>query len=62
MIGHELTIEQHEVAGLEARDQPGQSNLRGIPLAAEHAFAEEGAAQLHPVKAADQLMATPHLD
>ena len=40
---------------LEARDKPGQRDLRGVGHPAEHAFAEEGAAELHAVEPADQI-------
>ena len=62
MLGHELAVEQREIADLEARDQPGERDLRRVGRAAEHAFAEEGAAELHAVEAADQRVAVPHLD
>jgi len=62
MLGHELAIEQREVPRLEAGDQPRQRHLGCIARPAEHAFAEEGAAQLHAVKTADQLAALPDLD
>ena len=54
MLGRELRVEQPEPSGAKAREQMHQRNLRGVPGAMEHAFAEEGAAQAHPVKAADQ--------
>ena len=64
VVGHELAVEQGEAADLEARDQPGQRDLRRVGRAAEHAFAEEGAAEPDAVKAADQLaaVAVPDLD
>ena len=54
VVGHELAVEQGEIADLQARDEPGQRDLRGVGRAAEHAFAEEGAAELHAVEPADQ--------
>ena len=62
MLGHELAVEKREIADLEARDQPGERDLRRIGSAAEHALAEKGAAELHAVEAADQLGAFPDLD
>ena len=46
----------------KARDQPGKRDLRRIGRAAEHAFAEEGAAELHAVETADESLVLPHLD
>jgi hypothetical protein len=62
MLGHELAVEKAEVADLESRDQPCEGDLRCIGPAAEHALAEESAAELHTVEAADQLGAVPDLD
>ena len=55
VAGHELAVEQGEAADLQPRDQPGQRDLRGVGHPAEHAFAEEGAAELDAVEPADQL-------
>ena len=60
VVGHELAVEQREIAGLEARDQPGERDLRGVGRAAEHAFAEEGAAELDAVEPADELARPCH--
>ena len=62
MLGHELTIEKREVAGLKPSDKPGEPDFRSIPHAAEHTLAEEGAAELHAVKPADELASLTHLD
>jgi hypothetical protein len=62
VIGHELAVEQPEAADLQPRHQPGQSHLRSIGASREHAFAEEGRAELHAVKAADKLPILPALD
>jgi hypothetical protein len=62
MLGHELAIEKGEVPDLEARDQPCERDLGRVGAAAEHALAEEGAAELHAVKAADQPILVPDLD
>src|SRR5258706_16235045 len=62
MLGHELTVEQGEIADLKAGDEPGERDLRGVAGTAEHAFAEKGAAELHAVEAADKLAITAHLD
>jgi hypothetical protein len=55
MVGHELTVEQTEMADLEARDQPGKRDLGSVGRPAEHRFAEESAAQFDAVEAADEL-------
>jgi hypothetical protein len=62
MFRHELAVEQGEVAGLEPCYEPGERDFRGVAGAAEHALAEEGAAELYAVKAADELAALPDLD
>src|SRR5206468_994657 len=62
MLGHELAVEQREVADLQSRHQPRERDLRGIARPAEHAFAEKGAAELHAVEAADELPVATDLD
>ena len=62
MAGHELAIKQREMADPKARNQPGECDLRGIGHPAEHRLAEEGPAQLHPVKAPDQFALMPAFD
>lgn len=62
MLGHELAVEQLVAAGDEAGDQPGQCHLRGIGPVGEHAFPEEGAAELYPIEAARQLSVGPAFD
>jgi hypothetical protein len=62
MIGLELAIEQGEATRLQPRDEPGEGNLRGVGRAADHAFAEKGAAEREPVKPADQIVPIPALD
>ena len=47
---------------LQPRDEPRERDLGRVGPAAEHAFAEEGAAELHAVEAADEVAAVPHLD
>ncbi len=54
MVGHELAIEQQEMAEPEPRHKPGKRDLRRIGSKAEHRFAEEGAAKAHPVEATNQ--------
>ena len=53
---------KREIAGLEAGDKPGKRDLRCVGHAAEHAFAEEGAAELHAVEPADEIARLPDLD
>ncbi len=62
MLGGKLRVEQPEPAGAKAREQMHERRLRGVARAMEHAFAEEGAAQAHPIKAADQGLALVGLD
>lgn len=62
MVGHELAIEQREIADLETRDEPGERDLGSIAGAAEHALAEERAAELDAVKPANELARAPDLD
>jgi hypothetical protein len=62
MLRHELTIEQSEIADLQARDQPCKRNLRSVTSAAEHALAKEGAAELDAIEAANELAIAPYLD
>jgi len=62
VIGDELAIEQAETSGLEPRHQPGESDLRSVALAAEHALTEEGAAQPDAVEPAHQLSVVPAFD
>jgi len=59
MFGHELAVEKREIADLEARDERSEGDLRGVGPAAEHALAEEGAAELHAIESADQLFVLP---
>lgn len=62
MIGLELAVEQREAADPEPRDQPGERDLGSIARAADHRFAEKGAAQRQAVKPADQPVAVPAFD
>lgn len=58
----ELAIEQGKTAQPHARDKMCKRHLRGIGFAAEHRFAEKGAAQLHSIEPADQPPFEPCLD
>src|SRR3954453_11976462 len=62
MLGDELCVEELEAADAQPGDEMDESHLAGIGGAAEHALAEEGGAELHAVKAADQRIANPALD
>lgn len=62
MSGDELGVEQREAAIFQTGDEIDQRDLAGVPRCGEHAFAEEGAAQMDAVKAADQLALLPDLD
>jgi hypothetical protein len=59
---HELAIEKRVAAHLQARDQPGEGDLRRVRGLAEHALAEEGAAERDPVKTAGEGIAVPDFD
>ena len=60
--GLELAVEQGEPADAQPRDQPGERDLRRVGRAADHAFAEERAAERQAVEPADQLVAVPAFD
>jgi len=62
MAGHELTIEQSEMADLQPRHQPCQCYLRSIGHPAKHRFPEEGPAELHAIKPTDELTVVPAFD
>jgi len=62
MVGHELAVEQGEACEPHPRDQPGKRHFRRIRAPRYHGFAEKGLPQRHAIKAADQLLAIPHLD
>ena len=62
MRSHELAVEKREAAHLEPGDEPGESDFRCIGGAAEHAFTEEGAPELHSVKPSDQHPIVPDFD
>ena len=58
----ELRVEQDEAAEPEPRHQMHQRHLGGVAHPAEHALAEEGAAQHHAIEPADQPPLLPDLD
>ena len=62
MAGDELAVQQQETPGPQACDQMDQGDLLSVGLAAEHAFAEERAADPHSVKPTDQNAVVPNLD
>ncbi len=62
MRGHELAVEQREVADPQPGNKPGQRNLRGVGHAAEHGLPEKGTAKLHAIEAAYQFALVPALD
>jgi len=61
MMRDELGVEQTKAPQSEARHEMGERNLAGIAHAAEHALAEEGAADANAVEPADQLLRVPRL-
>src|SRR3546814_20469324 len=52
--GDELRVDEGEAAGTQPGDEMDERDLAGVAGAAEHAFAEEDAAQRDPVETADQ--------
>ncbi len=62
MFGHELAVEESEVSRPKACNEPGEGDLRRVAPPAEHAFSEEGSAELDSVEPADELFTFPHLD
>lgn len=62
MRRHKLTVQHLPPANPQARHQMGQRYLAGIGAAADHRFAEKGAAQADAIKAADQFAALPTFD
>jgi hypothetical protein len=62
MPGDELGVEQRESPILQSRDEIDECDLARVARPGEHAFAEKGAAEMHPVKPADKLVVLPHLD
>src|SRR5262249_42006164 len=62
VLGRELRVEQPEPPGPKAREQMHKRDLRGVAGAVKHALAEEGAAQAHPVKTADERIALVGLE
>lgn len=62
MIGLKLAIEQRKAACFQSRDEPGQRDLGGVGRAADHAFAEKGAAEREAIEPADQSIAVPAFD
>ena len=60
--GEELDVEQSEATVAQVVDQVNERHLAGVAFAAEHALAEEGAAQRDTVEAADQAALRPALD
>ncbi len=59
MGGEKLRIEQGEPAADHPRHQMHQRHFAGVALARKHAFAEEGAAQFHAIKPANQFAVAP---
>ncbi len=62
MRGDELAVEQLPAAGDQPRDEMRERDLRGVAHAADHRFAEKGAAQCDAVESADQLALLPAFD
>ena len=59
MFRQELRVEQHKTTPSQPRNEMNQSNLAGVAFAREHAFAEEGSAEIHTIEAAGQPAVAP---
>lgn len=62
MRGDELAVEQLPAARDQPRDEMRERDLRRVARAADHRFAEKGAAQRHAVEPADEFAALPAFD
>lgn len=62
MVGHELAVEQIEIARLQPRNQPNERDLGRIGAARKHRFAAKGPADRQTVKPADKLTVLPAFD
>jgi len=52
MFRQELRVEQGKTTPSQPRNEMNQRNLAGVAFAREHAFAEEGSAEIHAIEAA----------
>jgi hypothetical protein len=62
MWRQELGIEEPETTRPQPRDRMGKGDLRAIHPAREHAFAEEGRPDHHPIDPTGKLIILPDLD
>ncbi len=62
MRGDELAVEQAPAARAQPCDEVRERDFRGVARAADHRFAEKGAAERHAVEAPDQLVPLPAFD
>ena len=62
MTGDELRVEQGEAAIYQPRHEIDERDLARVARSGEHALAEEGAAEMHAVKPADERAVLPDLD
>jgi hypothetical protein len=62
VLSHELAVEQLEPANFHPSDEPCQGDFGCVGHPAEHAFAEERAAQLYAVETAHELAVVLGLD
>jgi len=49
VLGHELGVEQLEATKFQPCDEIDERDLARVPGLGEHALAEEGAAEMHPI-------------
>jgi hypothetical protein len=62
VTGHELRVEEGEASIDQPRHEIDQRDLARVARAREHAFSEEGAAEMHAVKPAHERAVLPDLD
>ena len=62
MPGDKLRVEQGEASIFEPCDEIDESDLARVADSGEHALAEEGAAEMYAIEAADQSALLPHFD
>src|SRR5690606_35017846 len=62
MLGHELRVKQSKVRRAQHRDEMDQRDLGRVAIEVEHALAEEGAPDPHPIEPAGEPAVAPCLD
>src|ERR1700733_16149011 len=62
MGGRQLAVDDRDAVAQTHRDQVGEGDLRGVPLAAEHRFAEKNLTQADSVESPREFSSAPGLD